>query len=218
MILSFTGQQSPTYLTAWIARLATTTKTLFSGRYLGNATLVTICYLTAIESEPVFNNDSTSGLTIVTYGDRCQPGYCCPQGTPSMVPCPQGTYRAVYAGKGESDCTICHPGKFFNRTANIAVTGMFFRAPDKIKFNWHCLCTSSPNPMFEHLLYPPPTSWGGYTGITLSVSLSVRPSVRPSVRVFPEFFSAIFQWIFLKLCILLCHHGGLCTCNFGHDH
>ena len=62
-------------------------------------------------------------------------------------------------------------------------------------------------------LYPPPTSWGG-----VYWNHPVCPSVCPSVRVCPEFFSAIFQWIFLKLCILVCHHGGLCTCNFGHDH
>ena len=35
---------------------------------------------------------------------------------------------------------------------------------------------------FLDFLYPPPTSWGGYTGITLSVRPSVRPSVRLSVR------------------------------------
>ena len=70
-------------------------------------------------------------------------------------------------------------------------------------------------------LYPPPTSWGGVYWnhpVCLSVRPSVCLSVRASVRFFPEFFSAIFQWIFLKLCILICHHTALCTCNFGNDH
>ena len=86
-----------------------------------------ICYLNALDDDPVYNNDSSSGLTIITWGDRCHPGYYCPEGTTYMIPCPEGTYRQYYSGASVSDCTICDPGKYCEGTNNTGVTGMFIK-------------------------------------------------------------------------------------------
>ena len=96
-----------------------------------------ICYLNALSNDPVYNNDSTGNLTIITYGDRCHPGYYCPEGTTYMVPCPEGTYREHYGGRSESECTICDPGKYCNGTGNIAVTGMFIMKFKPASFELH---------------------------------------------------------------------------------
>ncbi|WAR09797.1 hypothetical protein MAR_034873 [Mya arenaria] len=82
-----------------------------------------ICYLNALDDDPVYNNDSSGGLTIITYGDRCHPGFYCPEGTTYMIPCPEGTYRGSYSGKAESDCTTCDPGKYCAGVNNTAATG-----------------------------------------------------------------------------------------------
>ena len=83
-----------------------------------------ICYENALSADPVYNNDPTGNLIIITYGDRCHPGNYCPAGTSIMIACPQGTYNQYYSGTSESaSCTPCDPGKYCNGTALTEVTG-----------------------------------------------------------------------------------------------
>ena len=85
-----------------------------------------ICYSNALNVDPVYNNDSSSGK-IVHYGDRCHPGYYCEEGTSHMQECPAGTYRQFYSGQSVADCQDCDAGKYCNSTAQTDVTGLYFR-------------------------------------------------------------------------------------------
>ena len=85
-----------------------------------------ICYLNALEDDPVFNNDTAGNLTIITYGDLCHPGYYCDKGTSHMQECPQGTYNKDYGGDSIMSCLDCDPGKYCNGTAQIDITGSLF--------------------------------------------------------------------------------------------
>ena len=83
-----------------------------------------ICYLNALDDDPVYNNDTSGGKTIILYGDSCHPGYYCEEGTATMQACPMGTYRKNYGGTSIDSCTDCDPGKYCNTTAQTDVTGM----------------------------------------------------------------------------------------------
>jgi len=41
------------------------------------------------------------------YGGQCTPGHYCPRNTTDPIPCPNGTYAAVY---GKAACDVCEPG------------------------------------------------------------------------------------------------------------
>ena len=86
-----------------------------------------ICFSLATGREPVYNNDSTDGKIIVTYGDRCHAGRYCPEGTVYMIPCPLGTYLPTLGGEKEADCLPCDPGMYCNGTGLTAVSGKNFR-------------------------------------------------------------------------------------------
>lgn len=47
------------------------------------------------------------------FGDRCPPGYYCPEGTGDFAtfPCPNGTYSNSSSMTDVSNCTQCEPGK-----------------------------------------------------------------------------------------------------------
>ena len=54
-----------------------------------------ICYERAESPDPVYNNDTDSNNTVVTYGDQCEAGYYCPAGTSFMIECPIGTFKPL---------------------------------------------------------------------------------------------------------------------------
>ena len=83
-----------------------------------------ICYGSATDDDPVYNNDTAGNKTIILYGDLCWPGYYCPQGTSLMVECPRGTYNPDKGGvSAEAACKPCDAGQYCNGTALTAVTG-----------------------------------------------------------------------------------------------
>lgn len=71
---------------------------------------VTLCHAGHYCSSQV-NTSTPIGLQ--PYGDLCQPGYFCPEGTAEYVhnPCPNGTFSNYSGNQAESDCSLCEPGE-----------------------------------------------------------------------------------------------------------
>ncbi|XP_071505048.1 uncharacterized protein [Diadema antillarum] len=71
-----------------------------------------ICYSEGLYATPVYNNDSSDGQIIVTWGDQCLSGHYCPEGTTLMEECPPGTYLNYRGAESEADCVECNPGRY----------------------------------------------------------------------------------------------------------
>ena len=82
-----------------------------------------ICFLLATLADPVYNNDTTGDLTVITFGDICDPGKYCPEGTSTMVDCPRGTYNPSFGVGDVAGCTPCDPGHFCNTSGLVEMSG-----------------------------------------------------------------------------------------------
>ena len=62
-----------------------------------------VCYNTSSLPAPVFSDE-------VTFGDICQPGRYCPEGSGFHRPCPAGTYSSARGLEDVTECTPCRGG------------------------------------------------------------------------------------------------------------
>ncbi len=60
----------------------------------------------------------------VTFGDLCEAGHYCPEGSGGGIPCPSSTFSSARGLTTESDCTPCPPGMHCNTSGLIAPSGV----------------------------------------------------------------------------------------------
>ncbi|XP_023933458.1 uncharacterized protein LOC106181652, partial [Lingula anatina] len=83
-----------------------------------------ICYESALDDDPVFNNDTAGNKTIILWGDRCPAGHYCLQGTAEPTPCPRGTYNPDKGGASIAACLDCDPGTYCAAAGLTHVSGL----------------------------------------------------------------------------------------------
>lgn len=59
-----------------------------------------------------------------TFGIECPVGHYCPEGTPSAIACPAGTFRGTISGASITSCSLCPGGKFCAGSALTTPSGV----------------------------------------------------------------------------------------------